>query len=297
MGRTWLGGHKRVRWLCFFVWLLDLALASHWPPALQGVEVKDDGLAVYWSLDLDTYPDADPPDATYVTLNGVIREVTGQTSTQATIPKKTIDHFDGCGCPLTLGVMYVWNGSPGDQKVASFETVNVQAGQKPHFPPRKVYAEAPFTFGPWVPLKKYIISVKGGYSYGAGYGYSKWTMIVERAPDGAPAVEGWHPWNRIAPEATVKLVPGGKLTPVWRDKDHLDIFAVDTNGHVATTWWDKSTGWFRNWIPAGDPFPDGSYPLMKPGAQVTALWRVGWPHLDIFATGQDGSVWASTRTI
>lgn len=34
------------------------------------------------------------------------------------------------------------------------------------------YTES-FTYGPWDPNSKYTISVKGGYSYGTGYGYSK----------------------------------------------------------------------------------------------------------------------------
>lgn len=126
--------------LYFFFVLLGLVAASHWAPALQGVEANNDGLTVFWNLDLDNFPDADVPDATYITLNGNILTVTGQTSTQATIPKKTIDQFDGCACNLTLGVMHFWNGPPSDQMVASFDTVYVAAEQKPHFLERQVYA-------------------------------------------------------------------------------------------------------------------------------------------------------------
>lgn len=128
-----------------------------------------------------------------------------------------------------------------------------------------------FTVGPWRPGITYVISVKGGYSYDTGYGYSNWATIVERAPDGAPAVVGWYPWYAIAPNGNVRLVPGGKVTPVWSNEDHLDLFAVDVNGHVVTTWWDKTTGWGQDWVPVGGALHDDSYPLMKPGAQVTAL--------------------------
>ncbi len=32
---------------------------------------------------------------------------------------------------------------------------------------------------------------------------------------------------------------------------------------------------------------------MQPGATVTALWRSNSTHLDLFATGTDGTVWSN----
>jgi hypothetical protein len=32
---------------------------------------------------------------------------------------------------------------------------------------------------------------------------------------------------------------------------------------------------------------------MQPGATVTALWRSNDTHLDLFATGTDGTVWST----
>lgn len=68
--------------------LVGLAAASHQDPVLQGTEATDDGLIVYYTLDIDTFPDAEAPDKTYILLNNVILDVKGQTDTQATIPKK-----------------------------------------------------------------------------------------------------------------------------------------------------------------------------------------------------------------
>jgi hypothetical protein len=105
-----------------------------------------------------------------------------------------------------------------------------------------------------------------------------WTTWWESGP-------GWQPWFLVHNE--VKMQPGAMVTALWRSNDtHLDLFATGNDGAVWTTWWESSPGW-QPW------FLVHSGIKMQPGATVTALWRSNETYLDLFASGNDGTVWST----
>ena len=96
----------------------------------------------------------------------------------------------------------------------------------------------------------------------------------------------YHPWFLIG--AQVKMQSGATVTALWRSNDtHLDLFATGTDGTVWSTWWEDAPGW-QQWFPIWN-----TQVKMQPGATVTALWRSNDTHLDLFATGTDGTVWST----
>jgi hypothetical protein len=99
------------------------------------------------------------------------------------------------------------------------------------------------------------------------------------------AAHGWQPWFLV--NNAVKMQPGATVTALWRSNDtHLDLFATGNDGAVWSTWWEAAHGW-QPWFLVNNAVK------MKPGATVTALWRSNDTHLDLFATGTDGTVWST----
>jgi hypothetical protein len=72
-------------------------------------------------------------------------------------------------------------------------------------------------------------------------------------------------------------------TVVARTPDHLDVFWVDPNGSVKSTWWDASTGW------NGGGSIDITAPGAATGAPITVVARAT-DHMDVFWINPDGSV-------
>jgi len=94
---------------------------------------------------------------------------------------------------------------------------------------------------------------------------------------------GWRQWFPIPGDRQV--FPGATVTAVWREggTDHLDLFTTGIDGTVMSTFWEGEGGW-RQWFPVqGDT-------KVAPGTAVTALWRPGHSHIDLFASGSDGLV-------
>jgi hypothetical protein len=44
--------------------------------------------------------------------------------------------------------------------------------------------------------------------------------------------------------------PGGHVTAISRVTEHIDVFAVGSDGLAYSTWWDATGGWAR-WFPLG----------------------------------------------
>jgi hypothetical protein len=90
-----------------------------------------------------------------------------------------------------------------------------------------------------------------------------------------------HAWQYAMPPGTVP--PGAQIAAVGRTQNHLDVYAIDDAGDVATTWWDGSA-----------PVWSGVERIMgglggQPGGGVTAIARSSG-HLDLFAVDSTGAV-------
>jgi hypothetical protein len=96
---------------------------------------------------------------------------------------------------------------------------------------------------------------------------------------------GWQPWFLIQPDSG-KFQSGQPIAALWSGLAHLDLFAVDVDGRVVSTWWEGEVNW-QTWFAI---HPDQI--KAAPGQAVTALWN-GSKHLDLFVTDQSGRV-AST---
>ena len=79
-------------------------------------------------------------------------------------------------------------------------------------------------------------------------------------------------------------VPGQRVAAVWRNANHLDLFITDTGGHVMSTFFEGNK-WQSGWFPIA---PDSG--VAAPGQSLTALWRPGATHLDLFMTDKSGHV-------
>jgi hypothetical protein len=118
-----------------------------------------------------------------------------------------------------------------------------------------------------------------------------WTTWWEEAPK-------WQPWFPVGPTPPVSPPPlmerGATVTALWAPghKGHLDLFAIDADGTVWSTWWEEGPQW-QPWFPVSPTSPVSPPPRMQPGA-VTALWAPGHKgHLDLFATDTNGTVWST----
>lgn len=81
----------------------------------------------------------------------------------------------------------------------------------------------------------------------------------------------WHDWRTVGNQAFPVDTP---VTAIARREDHIDLFAVGSNGRVHTTWWDGS---WNNWATVGDQ-------RFQTGTTITALARKP-DHIDLFAVG------------
>jgi len=96
----------------------------------------------------------------------------------------------------------------------------------------------------------------------------------------------WTGWFAILNET---FVPGASVGAISRTTDQLDLFAVNLNGEVRTASWapnansGKWGGWWRITESNGK---------FAPGTPISVVNRSP-AHLDVFAIGLDGSVWAA----
>ena len=87
----------------------------------------------------------------------------------------------------------------------------------------------------------------------------------------------------IHPE-TGKAAPGQPVTAVWRDANHLDLFITGTDGIVRSTFFENGK-WQPGWFQAGQIVGKAAV-----GQPITAVWRPGGGHLDLFMVADDGTV-------
>jgi len=94
-------------------------------------------------------------------------------------------------------------------------------------------------------------------------------------------------WNRIGPLAALQARARTPISVVARFPEHLDVFAVASDGRTMSNWWDQSSGW-AGWfhVQGGISSPGGT------GSPVTAIARYAG-HLDLFTVGTDNRVYSS----
>ena len=93
-------------------------------------------------------------------------------------------------------------------------------------------------------------------------------------------------WNRIDPLGTAVGRAQTPISVVARYPEHLDAFAVASDGLTISDWWDSSSGW-AGWfqVSGGIASPGGH------GSPVTAIARYAG-HLDLFTVGTDNRVYS-----
>jgi len=93
-------------------------------------------------------------------------------------------------------------------------------------------------------------------------------------------------WNRIGALATLPARARTPISVLARYPEHLDVFAVGSDGRTMSNWWDSSSGW-AGWfqVSGGIASPGGS------GSPVTAVARNSG-HLDLFTVGTDNRVYS-----
>jgi len=94
-------------------------------------------------------------------------------------------------------------------------------------------------------------------------------------------------WNRIGPLATLQGRARAPINVVARYPEHLDVFAIASDGRTMSNWWDQSSGW-AGWfhLMGGIASPGGH------GSPVTAVARYSG-HLDLFTVGTDNHVYSA----
>lgn len=94
-------------------------------------------------------------------------------------------------------------------------------------------------------------------------------------------------WNRISPLATLSARARTPINVVARYPEHLDVFAVASDGRTMSNWWDQASGW-AGWfqMQGGITSPGGA------GSPITAVDRYSG-HLDLFTVGTDNRVYSS----
>jgi len=95
---------------------------------------------------------------------------------------------------------------------------------------------------------------------------------------------GWRADGWFAIDPATLFHPGGTVTALHVDEDHLDLYAADQHGVVRSIWWDSDDGYRP-----GGWFAIGPEMRTAPGAKVTALWADD-KHLDLFVTDDNGVV-------
>jgi hypothetical protein len=76
-----------------------------------------------------------------------------------------------------------------------------------------------------------------------------------------------------------KFGQDASLQAISRSPDHMDVFAVGSDGQLRSAWWD---GQWHMWFRIGDP-------ILAPGAPVATLVRDD-DFMDLFAVAKDGQV-------
>lgn len=94
-------------------------------------------------------------------------------------------------------------------------------------------------------------------------------------------------WNRIGPLGTLPARDRTAISVVARYPEHLDVFAVASDGRTMSDWWDSSSGW-AGWfqLSGGIASPGGA------GSPVTSIARYAG-HLDVFTVGTDSRVYSA----
>ena len=94
-------------------------------------------------------------------------------------------------------------------------------------------------------------------------------------------------WNRISPLATLSARARTPINVLARFPEHLDVFAVASDGRTMSNWWDQASGW-AGWfqVQGGITSPGGA------GSPITAVDRYAG-HLDLFTVGTDNRVYSS----
>ncbi|MCZ2404774.1 hypothetical protein IV498_16730 [Paenarthrobacter sp. Z7-10] len=94
-------------------------------------------------------------------------------------------------------------------------------------------------------------------------------------------------WNRIGPLDWLPARTRTPLSVVARYPEHLDVFAVASDGRTVSDWWDQNSGW-AGWfnLSGGIASPGGT------GSPVTAIARYSG-HLDVFTIGTDNRVYSA----
>ena len=93
-------------------------------------------------------------------------------------------------------------------------------------------------------------------------------------------------WNRIGPLATLLARARTPINVVARYPQHLDVFAVASDGRTMSDWWDQSVGW-AGWFQLAGGVASGG----GGGSPVTAVARYA-NHLDLFTVGTDNRVYS-----
>jgi IgA Peptidase M64 len=94
-------------------------------------------------------------------------------------------------------------------------------------------------------------------------------------------------WSRIAPLNVLLSRVRTPMTVVARFPEHLDVFAVATDGRTMSNWWNDAVGW-AGWfqVQGGIASPGGA------GSPVTAVVRYAG-QLDLFTVGLDNQVYSA----
>jgi hypothetical protein len=108
--------------------------------------------------------------------------------------------------------------------------------------------------------------------------------------------EGWsgvdNNWRPIGGE----FPPAAPVSAVSRSRDTIDLFAIDSNGAVCTSYWRAGEGWSAigdRWTRMGELFPRRGPRRAPAGPRpVTVVSRTP-DDMDLFVTGPDGVVYTS----
>jgi hypothetical protein len=98
--------------------------------------------------------------------------------------------------------------------------------------------------------------------------------------------KSWISWFSISPSGTAS--PNQPVRVLWNpsNPNHLDVFAVRGDGTVMSSFWEPAKSWVP-WFSIGHPI---GRPLALAG--VAVAWSKSTAnHLDLFAVGQDGTIW------
>jgi len=84
---------------------------------------------------------------------------------------------------------------------------------------------------------------------------------------------------------------GSVTTSISRDANHIDLFAVGSDGSVNSTFWSSDGGWLNRWFRLADPHFGDAF-TVPPLSQISVLSR--YPqHLDLFTVGRDEAIYST----